>query len=796
MASKKNLATLLPLALIFLGELQAESVPTALASEPSDIYVSRISFGTRQGDGIGYEGGYTSGKALLFPRGDRGGDFAPVPFFDLRVHVVNDARTAASAGFGMRFPIKEREMAFGFNCFYDYRQADIMALNQIGFGLELLTDRLTLRANGYLPIGPHHRSQAPTNFTFVGNQIFGVQRSEASLPTIESELAWTFFRAKEKFELEAAIGPYYLFKEKLGIDSFGGAVGVQGRLKATFLDMFEFGVQTSSDRVFGRKVEGFISWSTPVGGLNRRKKGGCAPSYFSKKMAGFVARRELIVRDSASHSVPVLNSGKQAHFVHFEAENGAGTFEAPHKSLIDAIDGANERDLIVILSGGKSFFPKGIYLKPGQTLHGGGHDIWIDGLRVPAPAIGMNPVISSATFPAVVMASNSTIKGVTIENDGGPAIWTNGARNLHIENVDIKTIDGNGLYLQNVKGFVEMKNVTISGMKKSDHAILIDNTGGSLDFVFTNGDIREMPLARESFLINLRGDASANVTFDRCAFTHVGNYAISGKSFDLSKLNLNVKNCTFEDAVGPIKRGGIALIGQGSGEIHFNLLNSSFRGLMQDGILNEGVINVAMHQQSLFSGSIKNCRITESNQSGFFLKIVDKATLSKLSILDNKWDGLNLGAIQLQLAGSGSGNVEIARNRIGMEKWVERYGIKATVNGAFDNNYTIDIHDNRIQCDTAIGYYPLDIEVGGTSVVSAKVKSNTLQTKRGDLSLIVKTVDPTSRLSLRLERNQANKGSGNFILRNKSGEFVLFGRDKVDGENDGVMSIAPSIIRR
>ena len=102
------------------------------------------------GRGIGLDDGYTSIEQVLFPV-ELGTNIWP--FLDFRLHGLDGGELAANVGVGYRYYSACRELAFGMNAYYDYRETSRHTrFSQFGIGFEILGKCWDLRLNGYFPI--------------------------------------------------------------------------------------------------------------------------------------------------------------------------------------------------------------------------------------------------------------------------------------------------------------------------------------------------------------------------------------------------------------------------------------------------------------------------------------------------------------------------------------------------------------------------------------------------------------------------------------------------------------------
>lgn|GEM_PF-1645509 len=423
-------------------------------AEPPCLNVSpiRVEVRHREHRGIGYDDGYTTAALFATPTWER----TFQPFLDFRAHLLNDGRFASNLGVGGRFhPMDQSSFVFGANLFYDYRSALDLSPHQLGGGIEALSRYIDVRVNGYLPVGTtkHVGAIEPGPMQ---TQVIALQRDVAvALPVIQGEVGVPL-----PWDIYFGAGPYYLFKKTAAGKEFGDAVGVQSRLSAQVFDGVELGVMGTYDSVFHGTFQGYLSFSYPLGPANMRKRGrrfkrnykeclGQAKLY--GRMTQRVRRAEIIpIEERTCVFTPFDPQGQPYRFVFVNNTSpfpGDGSFAMPYQTLAQAEATSSAGDLIYLLynNGNATGLETGFVMKEGQTLHGSGRDVILDGqLVLPALTPNLSPTITqqAGASSAVTMANNTTVEGINFLNYNSTGIDATGAANFLVQ---YNTFQNNGV---------------------------------------------------------------------------------------------------------------------------------------------------------------------------------------------------------------------------------------------------------------------------------------------------------------------------------------------------------------
>ncbi len=363
---------------------------------------SRVTFKTRQYNGVGYDNGYSTGAVFLAPVWRH--EF--LPFIDFRAHIFNNGQWAFNTGVGVRAEATD-EWILGGNLFYDYRGGKKFSPQQIGGGLEALGEHFDIRLNGYGPIADTDY-YARTHVELAGHGAGYKEVAQAALPVIGGEVGMPFSERCSNAFWYGALGPYYLFQREVHEFTLGGSWGGQARLAATFMRAFYLECNVTYDKIFKTTVQGVLGVSLPLGPNNL--SGRDENNVLCSALAQPVIRNEIIPIEDPERYVPVLNPMTQApahfFFVNPAKGGGMGTWEEPFVSLQEAEKASGADDIIIV-------FP-GTY----DALKTKEKQLWT-GARVPV-VLGEMHVgpwnVAPPTINNVTLSSSSCIQGMVMDH--------------------------------------------------------------------------------------------------------------------------------------------------------------------------------------------------------------------------------------------------------------------------------------------------------------------------------------------------------------------------------------------
>ncbi|WOD39432.1 hypothetical protein [Nodosilinea sp. E11] len=271
----------------------------------------------------------------------------------------NGGQLGGTAVVGYRQYLAEQDRTLGGYVAFDNRNTGKASFNQLGFGVESLSETWDIRLNGYVPVGNARQlinSQGSTPEMigsvprFGGNSLFFD-------PVLQNQVANTYQSALGGFDIEAGgrllqfanggdlrayISPYYL--NGPGIQ---GTFGIRGRLATQPRPGINLGVGVQYDEVFGSNIFGSVQLSWPGGpGRSARtpEEQLVARLGSSMERASTVkvdVQNELLVNQFVEGQ-PILainpDTGEPWVFIHVASNgNSNGTIESPFSRLADAI---------------------------------------------------------------------------------------------------------------------------------------------------------------------------------------------------------------------------------------------------------------------------------------------------------------------------------------------------------------------------------------------------------------------------------------------------------------------------
>lgn len=440
----------------------------AAKKEPVNCYSwdwVRLEARYQAGNGVGYQGGYTTFALFGGPNIYENTRF--FPFLDVRGHIFNTGRLALNAGLGLR-GVLSRSWILGGNVYYDYRHALEQEISQFAGGFELLGRWLDFRCNAYFPF-KHKRVFSPLIFDhFSGNNAFLLRKGSFALPVLEGEVGGRLKR------FYWAAGPYYLFHQKEGGKfglTYSAALGGKARVSFLAWDGIRIGAQVSYDHLFRWRGSGILSLSYPLGPYNSRRKEvdrACREAVaVTARLTQDVGRFEIIpVIRKKRNDIPIidLETGLPFHFIFVNNQSGSdGSFEDPFAALNDAERVAKERDIIIVYAGDGTTkgYDTGFNLKPFQMLHSAGLPLSLNGYEIPAFDAGRHPKVSVLGPVIINLAHGSVVRGLHLSG-AYTAVQANQVKDAQVSDCTISGC-GKGILAVNPMNTFRVSGNVING---------------------------------------------------------------------------------------------------------------------------------------------------------------------------------------------------------------------------------------------------------------------------------------------------------------------------------------------
>ena len=308
--------------------------------------------------------------------------------------------------------------------------------HQIGLGLEGLTRWVDLRLNGYIPVGNKSFFKGDKFKGFKGHNAIFENKYKAALPTIEGEIGFPLSPRCRPASFYGAVGSYYLFDRERGGIKLGDAVGGKARIRATFLDILELGLDVTYDRIFHTTVQGLVALSFPLGPRNLGARGRVG-KLLCDPITQEVIRNEIIPIQSKKRCFapcdPNTGQAPCIYFVDNVLGSSDGTYEHPFKTLKEAQDAAGPNDIIYVRYGSGTY-NESITIRDNQILQSSAIPFFIGDIKVPAKTPGRYPTFTPPKQGSksvymdymVEMLGDSTIKGFIFEKCSNHAIVNSG----------------------------------------------------------------------------------------------------------------------------------------------------------------------------------------------------------------------------------------------------------------------------------------------------------------------------------------------------------------------------------
>ncbi len=705
------------------------------ADRPTAPHSLRASLRHIEGNGIGYDTGYTT---LEIFGGNRMGD--SLPFADLRGHLFDNGKYAFNAGVGYRQQCHCR--IYGGNIFYDYRQVEHQNYKQIGAGLESLGEKWDFRLNGYLPIGAKQSSWFHPRFAkFKGNHFFIREKQDFSMKGASAEAGY-HLPAIQSFSFYAALGPYY-FAGK-GKNAYGGQLRLSGKYK----EYVAIEGNTSYDNVFHDIYQGQVVLSLPFGPKMRVKQNTTScnnQSLFATRMVQPVFREEIIVVDDRHKNFIAINpaTGLPWNFLFVDnTSHSLGTFESPYSTLLAAQNASAPNDVIYVFPGDNTTtgMDQGFLFQDNQRLLGASFPYQLETtlgvITIPSFA-SERPQITNLGGDVILLANNNQVSGLTLLNDAGNGIVNNTAiSELAITN---NVIQEDLLFIEPSSDAIQLNNVSGTVVIGSNafvyqiHGVAIT----SANIQNTNYFIEDNTALRVAY------PATVSITDS----SHVGTY-FAGNVFTSPIATFPSIEIVYNDALPP----AVA---------HFVSFTNNTITSDRDSIF------LGFGEQTAGSVSITGNTLQSLSRNSVNFQVASVSTTPLLfSMYDNTCvaarNGVNIEALHNPLALT----TDIRQNTIEVTDLAYN-GINIVLgpilNGA-GGTLTGEISDNNITLPSH-GSTNIFVDARGSTVHDIAISNNTLS--NGFFGVIVRsisTLTDNSHVSASVESNTISNAVGNGVL--------------------------------
>jgi len=417
------------------------------------------------GRGVGHKG-YTSAE-LFFVRSN---DSDVIPYVDARFHVMDTGRFASNVGAGLRYLVINDMLSVGGSFYYDFRDSNELNTHQIAPGIEILSPYADFRVNGYIPVGGTKHSD-PLKFEgFSGNQINVKRKSYYAFPSVNAEVGIPTPMIPGTYtDFYVGVGPYYLFGATVSGNECHSSWGGKLRVVANITQYVGLEFELNHDSIFNTTYQGVVSVNIPLwkSSACRTGKQGYGKRAFRMRTLRPLMRNEIIPVKKKSQVRPLKDGNGniiRAIFVNnLLGCPGLGTFESPFCSfasvpsvpaIVYAFQGTGTPTL---------GYSNGFVMSTGQTLQGSGLPLNVNGIAIPSFTSG-NPVLTNGAGPTITLASNTIVRGITVQGSGPgqSGIFGDSTANVTIEHNVVNDAAHHGIEITNHGGSVNIAYNIIS----------------------------------------------------------------------------------------------------------------------------------------------------------------------------------------------------------------------------------------------------------------------------------------------------------------------------------------------
>ena len=648
-------------------------------------------FNKQTGQAVGINNGYSriGIRHAIFEDGPQ------QVFGEAHALITDTNRYGFNAGLGYRMLMDDA--LWGVNGWYDTIESpQAFTYQQVGMGVEYLSDSLDLRANGYVPFGNQENF---LNVTNPGTQTLFTGHDFSTLGRALFQQALTGFDAEAGIPLPVVnwlrvyAGFYHL---NFNQDE---TWGVRSRIEGRLTQGVNLNFQVTNDDKFGTNLNV---------GVDVRFDGRL-PTRFGADTDAESRRYEQVRRqwqvqlaqNEGPRLVPLNDRATGNQIVvswidNTSAAGGDGTFERPYKTLP-----SSARSNYVMVRRGAGDTVGNITLRDGQDLFGEGKQHFIDTVRLGLTAVpdrffdntGAFPTLraGNAAAPVITLADGNIVSGFNILGGTTAAISGTGTDNFLIECVNatsasgISIVDGGGVGIIRDSSFVNNSpagvgiavtntsgprlDLSIHDVTTEGGATGISVRGAGAPFNVSLKDIQGSDHTNAGVILGATGPAGVmGATVENVALTNVGDGfrfdvasggALSGSVTNVSatgsgnllegNVNTGALNLTVTDATLSNSTGG-------SG-VSLNLANATgravFDNLTADGNAVDGVATVASGATTVYNIQVHDSSLVGNTDDAFDVTVVGGANVTTL-VDPTEATGSGNNGFEFDVQGAGS----------------------------------------------------------------------------------------------------------------------------------------------
>ncbi len=372
--------------------------------------------------GGGSDGGY-GGLEAFVPVWQ---DMTSMMFLDVRGRLRTEDEADGSFGLAYRTMTANGEggdgWIFGLNAFFDITRTSLgNTYKQVGGGIEFFNDDWEFRANGYYPLDDPESLGVGMVVLGDMNQVGIRVYRERPLHGIDGEVGalltrWASDGPYASGEVRVFAGGFYFGDDE--IDFYGPHGGIEIRLYD--IDGLPEGSRVTVgadgrwDDVRGSHGEALVRLRVPFGYQNY----GVAPlDGLNRRMVDRIRRRpgvtSRVVLTAAAEPAQFDDGRPVSNLIYADGTTmGDGLTPPTAADIADAVTLATENGIIVALDQTGDLATDGVTLLPGQTLVGGGTELWLQtaaGDKAPLLLDGAPGTIAGSAASTVLTAVDNTL---------------------------------------------------------------------------------------------------------------------------------------------------------------------------------------------------------------------------------------------------------------------------------------------------------------------------------------------------------------------------------------------------
>lgn len=623
-------------------------------------------------------------------------------FLNPKASLGENAVNEENVGLGLRRLVLDEHLIIGVNAFYDSRESSSrFRYDQLGLGVELMTDWVDARANYYLPdqgdrnivASQETQETSISSETTFSDPFFTKHKIAETGTTVTTTKVTThhfdqFEQALEGMDFEVGFkipvisniaqtrvfGGYYYYNSPFGEDLRGFKARVEVRATPGVIldaEWYEDQELHGSDYYVGVRVRlpfdigNLLRGKNPFEGSGEYFRRGAQP--LKTRMTDMVMRdldviseKSKFIENPAKKAVQTTVEENQFNitlldditFVDGDNASGRenGTFENPFNTIQEGVSNAFGGKYVYV-SDAASSYKENVTLTDSVKL-------WGSGCVTYGIESGIRPVVDGQSLgPSITMANNTRVQGFEVINTD-----TGGANQF-------RTIAGTTYNIKRVGIYAENKtNVEVS----CSNLIHANSTG-----------------------ILLAADT------------------------------VSAFNSTIRDNIIVQNSRGIEIVGQGSsGSFTTNILNNTITG--NTGVTGDG-INITTTAYDSFSAVITGNTISNNT-------------------------GMGIGLFPTT---NGTTTINITNNTVNSNT-DDNMDVSATAN---DGNINMDVSNNTASSSGGVGIYLGGLVNSGSGAATLNVTNNTISSNTGS-NLIVTATSRNSDVTLTVTGNTTNSSSG------------------------------------